>query len=56
MEKEGLERKDARRRIYLMDSDGLITRNRSHLEKEHAPYAKDEPETKNLLKVNVSHL
>ncbi|VBB32609.1 unnamed protein product [Acanthocheilonema viteae] len=40
MEREGIKRKDARSRIYLMDSDGLITQNRLHMEKEHIPYAK----------------
>ncbi|MCP9262173.1 Malic enzyme [Dirofilaria immitis] len=40
MEKEGINRKDAHSRIYLMDIDGLITQNRLHMEKEHIPYAK----------------
>lgn len=53
MEREGIKRKDARSRIYLMDADGLITQNRLHMEKEHVPYAKVMPEIKNLLEVNI---
>ncbi|KAM3718889.1 NAD-dependent malic enzyme [Dirofilaria immitis] len=51
MEKEGINRKDAHSRIYLMDIDGLITQNRLHMEKEHIPYAKVMPKTKNLLEL-----
>lgn len=54
MEREGIRGKDARSRIYLMDADGLITKNRLHMEKEHIPYAKVMPEIKNLLEVNIS--
>lgn len=53
MEREGIRRKDARSRIFLMDAEGLITQNRLHMEKEHIPYAKAMPETKSLLEVTV---
>ncbi|VDK68955.1 unnamed protein product [Onchocerca ochengi] len=51
MKKEGMKSKDAYSCIYLMDSDGLITQNRLHMEKEHILYAKIMPETKNLLEL-----
>uniref|UniRef100_A0A915PK80 Malic enzyme n=1 Tax=Setaria digitata TaxID=48799 RepID=A0A915PK80_9BILA len=51
MEKEGIQHDIACSRIYLMDANGLITKNRLHMEKEHIPYAKTMPETKNLLEL-----
>ncbi|VDK87318.1 unnamed protein product [Litomosoides sigmodontis] len=51
MEREGIRRKDARSRIFLMDAEGLITQNRLHMEKEHVPYAKAMPQTRSLLEL-----
>ncbi|VDK29849.1 unnamed protein product [Gongylonema pulchrum] len=48
---EGLTKEEARDRIYLMDIDGLITKRRENMNDLHRPYAKDLPETKNLLEV-----
>lgn len=52
MEAEGTKRRVAYTRIYLMDIDGLVTTGRHHMDKSHVPYAKDMPETKNLLEVS----
>ncbi|VDN05931.1 unnamed protein product [Thelazia callipaeda] len=51
METEGVKRKKARSHIYLVDINGLITKNRLHMEKQHVPYAKDMPEITNLLEL-----
>ncbi|EJD74104.1 malic enzyme [Loa loa] len=48
---EGLTKQQAYDRIFLMDIDGLITKNRKNLSDLHKPYAKDLPETKSLLEV-----
>ncbi|CEF62385.1 NAD-dependent malic enzyme, mitochondrial [Strongyloides ratti] len=52
MESEGLSYEEACNRIYLMDIDGLITKNRlNNLPERHIPFAKDLPDTKSLLDV-----
>uniref|UniRef100_A0A0K0FYD7 Malic enzyme n=1 Tax=Strongyloides venezuelensis TaxID=75913 RepID=A0A0K0FYD7_STRVS len=49
---EGLSHDEACDRIYLMDIDGLITKNRmNNLGERHIPFAKDLPDTKSLLDV-----
>jgi malate dehydrogenase (oxaloacetate-decarboxylating)(NADP+) len=42
---------DAYARIYLVDIDGLITKNRRNLDPRHEPFAKDTKDTKDLLEV-----
>jgi malate dehydrogenase (oxaloacetate-decarboxylating)(NADP+) len=51
MESEGVSREEAGARIYMMDIDGLITKNRKNLNPRHALFAKDMPETKDLLEL-----
>uniref|UniRef100_A0A914BZX6 Malic enzyme n=1 Tax=Acrobeloides nanus TaxID=290746 RepID=A0A914BZX6_9BILA len=51
MESEGLSTADAYARIYLVDIDGLITKNRRNLDPRHEPFAKDAKDTKDLLEV-----
>lgn len=51
MESEGLKVEEAYSQIYLMDIDGLITKNRKQLDPRHLPFAKDMPESKNLLEL-----
>lgn len=51
MESEGLSTKDAYDRIYLVDIDGLITKTRRNLDPRHQSFAKDTPDTKDLLEV-----
>ncbi|CAD6198201.1 unnamed protein product [Caenorhabditis auriculariae] len=49
---EGLSEKDACDRIYMVDIDGLITKSRSAtLGERHVKFAKDLPDTKNLLEI-----
>ncbi|GMR36370.1 hypothetical protein PMAYCL1PPCAC_06565 [Pristionchus mayeri] len=52
MQSEGLSEEEACQRIYMMDIDGLITKNRAaHLSDRHKKFAKELPDTKNLLEV-----
>ncbi|GMT14521.1 hypothetical protein PFISCL1PPCAC_5818 [Pristionchus fissidentatus] len=52
MQSEGLTEEEACQRIYMLDIDGLITKSRSaHLSDRHNKFAKDLPDTKNLLEV-----
>lgn len=53
MMSQGLTKEQAYDRIFLMDVDGLITKHRDNLGSLHQPYAKDLPETKSLLEVNI---
>lgn len=53
MVSEGLTKEQAYDRIFLMDVNGLITKHRDDLQDLHKPYAKDLPETKSLLEVNI---
>ncbi|GMS84147.1 hypothetical protein PENTCL1PPCAC_6322 [Pristionchus entomophagus] len=49
---EGLTEEEACEKIYMIDIDGLITKNRAaHLSDRHKKFAKDLPDTKNLLEV-----
>lgn len=50
MQSEGLSFEQACDRIYMMDIDGLITKNRLRtLDRRHFPFAKDMADTKDLL-------
>ncbi|KAK6041409.1 malic enzyme, NAD binding domain protein [Cooperia oncophora] len=52
MTEEGLSEEEACANIYLMDIDGLITKSRiNNLQDRHLKFAKDMPDTKNLLEV-----
>ncbi|VDO59886.1 unnamed protein product [Heligmosomoides polygyrus] len=52
MTEEGLTEDEACANIYLMDIDGLITKSRSaNLMEQHLKFAKDMPDTRNLLEV-----
>ncbi|RCN46598.1 malic enzyme, NAD binding domain protein [Ancylostoma caninum] len=52
MMEEGLSREDARANIFLLNSKGLITKDRAkNLSARHQQYAKDLPETASLLEV-----
>lgn len=48
---EGISREDACSRIYLVDIDGLITTSRKNINQRHLPFAKDMPNTKDLLHI-----
>lgn len=49
---EGLTEEEACENIFMIDIDGLITKNRAaHLSDRHKKFAKDLPDTKNLLEV-----
>lgn len=50
MQTEGITEAEAADRIYMMDIDGLITKNRVDGAR-HSLFAKDMPETKDLLQV-----
>ncbi|VDO05127.1 unnamed protein product, partial [Haemonchus placei] len=52
MTEEGLSEEEACGNIYLMDIDGLITKNRlNNLQDRHVKFAKDMDDTKSLLEV-----
>ncbi|VDN05930.1 unnamed protein product [Thelazia callipaeda] len=51
MQHEGLGEDEARERIYLMNSKGLITKDSPNLKSEHKPYAKNMEHIKNLIDV-----
>ncbi|EYB99171.1 hypothetical protein Y032_0124g1201 [Ancylostoma ceylanicum] len=52
MVEEGLTEEEACSRIYLMDIGGLVTKHRyNNLPDRHIKFAKDMPDTKNLLEV-----
>uniref|UniRef100_A0A183C2X5 Malic enzyme n=1 Tax=Globodera pallida TaxID=36090 RepID=A0A183C2X5_GLOPA len=51
MESEGLSYEKACDQIYMMDVGGLITKQRKNIENRHVPFAKDLPDTHNLLEV-----
>lgn len=53
---EGLTKEQAYNRIFLMDIDGLITKNRCSLSDLHKPYAKDLPGTTSLLEASIFNL
>lgn len=51
MESEGLSKEQASSKIFLIDIDGLITRARKNIDPRHVPFAKDMPESKDLLEI-----
>lgn len=51
MTQEGLTKEEACAKIFMVDIDGLITKSRRNLDPRHVPFAKDLPETKDLLDV-----
>ena len=51
MESEGVSKEQACSQIYLIDIDGLITRARKNIDPRHVPFAKDMPESKDLLEI-----
>ncbi|ETN81089.1 malic enzyme, NAD binding domain protein [Necator americanus] len=52
MSEEGLSEEEACSKIFLMDIDGLVTKSRHNtLPDNHLKFAKDMPDTKNLLEV-----
>lgn len=51
MESEGLTNEQACAKIFLMDIDGLITKSRKNIDPRHVRFAKDLPDTKDLLKL-----
>ena len=51
MESEGISKEQACSQIYLIDIDGLITRARKNIDPRHVPFAKDMPESKDLLEI-----
>ncbi|CAJ0960253.1 unnamed protein product, partial [Mesorhabditis belari] len=48
---EGLTEQEACERIFMIDIDGLITKKRANLSERHQKFAKDLPDTRNLLEV-----
>uniref|UniRef100_A0A8C6IWZ9 Malic enzyme n=2 Tax=Melopsittacus undulatus TaxID=13146 RepID=A0A8C6IWZ9_MELUD len=51
MEKEGVPREDAIRKIWMVDSKGLIVKGRSHLNHEKEIFAQDHPSVNTLEEV-----
>ncbi|XP_010218275.1 PREDICTED: NADP-dependent malic enzyme, mitochondrial-like [Tinamus guttatus] len=51
MEKEGISREDAIRKIWMVDSKGLIVKGRSHLNHEKEMFAQDHPSVNTLEEV-----
>uniref|UniRef100_A0A0M3J9T3 Malic enzyme (inferred by orthology to a C. elegans protein) n=1 Tax=Anisakis simplex TaxID=6269 RepID=A0A0M3J9T3_ANISI len=51
MQNEGISKEEACNRIYLMDIDGLVTKHRKQLNDRHVKFAKDMPETSDILEV-----
>lgn len=53
MQHEGTTAKDAYKRIFLINSKGLITVNSPVIKPEHQKYAKEMPHIKDLLEVSL---
>ncbi|VDM15039.1 unnamed protein product [Wuchereria bancrofti] len=53
MQREGTSKKDAYKRIFLINSKGLITVNSPVVKPEHQKYAKEMPHMKDLLEVSL---
>ncbi|XP_009321725.1 PREDICTED: NADP-dependent malic enzyme, mitochondrial isoform X4 [Pygoscelis adeliae] len=51
MEKEGISREDAIKKIWMVDSKGLIVKGRSHLNHEKEMFAQDHPSVSTLEEV-----
>nr|XP_020010081.1 NADP-dependent malic enzyme, mitochondrial [Castor canadensis] len=51
LEKEGLSKAEATKKIWMMDIEGLIVKGRSDLNHENEMFAKDHPEMKSLQEV-----
>ncbi|XP_062370149.1 NADP-dependent malic enzyme, mitochondrial [Cinclus cinclus] len=51
MEKEGVSREDATKKIWMVDSKGLIVKGRSHLSHEKEMFAQDHPSVDTLEEV-----
>nr|KAF6466315.1 malic enzyme 3 [Rousettus aegyptiacus] len=51
LEKEGIPKAEATRKIWMVDSKGLIVKGRSHLNHEKEIFAQDHPEVKSLEEV-----
>ncbi|XP_059694503.1 NADP-dependent malic enzyme, mitochondrial isoform X2 [Haemorhous mexicanus] len=51
MEKEGISREDALKKIWMVDSKGLIVKGRSHLNHEKEMFAQDHPSVDTLEEV-----
>lgn len=53
MQHEGLTSLEAQKRIFLINSKGLITKNSPVVKPEHQKYAKDMPHIKDLVEVST---
>ncbi|EPQ13583.1 NADP-dependent malic enzyme, mitochondrial [Myotis brandtii] len=51
LEKEGIPKAEAKKKIWMVDSKGLIVKGRSHLNHEKEMFAQDHPEVKSLEEV-----